>query len=144
MTQKICNARFPREDTLENPMSCRCSKTNSSAFHFLHHKFTVSQFFLAIERRGAGRDRLCRVHRRSTGKPALWHVGRRDRPAGGDASRVFVYRGLFRLVGVRLVLLQPGCLSTGRRSGVWYYFRKNCLLQHGKLKMGKVQHFCFP
>ncbi len=50
MTLKICYAVFQRdENTLENPMSCRCSKTNSSVFHFhLHHKFTVKQFFRAI------------------------------------------------------------------------------------------------
>ncbi len=48
MTEKICHARFLRENTAKNPLSCMCSKTNAFVFHFMHHKFTVKQFFLAI------------------------------------------------------------------------------------------------
>ncbi len=48
MTKKICHARLLRENKAENPLSCMCSKTNASVLHFLHHKFTLKQVFLAI------------------------------------------------------------------------------------------------
>ncbi len=48
MTEKICHARFLRENTAKNPLSCMCSKTNTCEMQFLHYKFTVKQFFLAI------------------------------------------------------------------------------------------------
>ncbi|CAD7942733.1 unnamed protein product [Amoebophrya sp. A120] len=56
--QNGCHARFPRENTLQDPMSCRCSRSKRDSsvlysFIAMHHTFTntntMEQLFHAIE-----------------------------------------------------------------------------------------------
>ncbi len=56
------------ENKAKNPVSCLCSKTNSSQIQFLHYKFTLKQFFLAIETRRAA---LCRRNSNHLNKTRL-------------------------------------------------------------------------